>query len=57
MKTIDLRPTWSGLLPTLLVLYTEAQGTGRATALEELKRMASIADAYVASQEKPHDHA
>lgn len=46
-KTINLTPTWEGVLPALIQLL----GTGRfeaiKTANEELARMAKLADAYV----------
>lgn len=50
VEYIDLTPTWSEILPTLLLIYTDATAEGRAGALTELKRMAEIADAYVAEQ-------
>lgn len=48
--TIDLTPTWVSLLPMLLASYTDGNDKGRAIALEELKRMATAADAYNASR-------
>lgn len=47
--TIDLRPTWVGILPSLLILVEDGNSTGRATAINELQRMARLADAYVAT--------
>ncbi len=41
--TIDLTPTWSGLLPALVELYAKGEPNGRT----ELERMARIADAYL----------
>lgn len=46
--TIDMTPTWRGMLPTLLLLHSE----GKAIALEELQRMADLADAHVAAQKE-----
>jgi hypothetical protein len=46
--TIDMTPTWEGILPLLLVLYESRDKIRRETALSELRRMAKIADAYVA---------
>lgn len=47
---IDINPTWGQLLPTLLMVFENANAKGRAEALNELKRMAIIADRFVASQ-------
>jgi len=44
--TIDITPTWSGLLPYLLNLYESGPETARQTAKEELARMAKAADFY-----------
>lgn len=46
METVDLTPTWSQILPALLALL-ETPNT-RQTALDELARMASLADEQVA---------
>jgi hypothetical protein len=43
--TIDLTPTWSGILPALLALL-EAGGEARATAEKELRKMADAADKW-----------
>jgi hypothetical protein len=43
-RTINVAPTWTGMLPMLLALYTDATPDARAFALEELQRMARIAD-------------
>lgn len=48
MKTIDITPTWRGILPALLAVYTDGTAKGRADALKELQRMADIADQAVA---------
>jgi len=44
-KTIDLTPTWRGVLPALLALL-ENPATKR-DALRELSRMAGAADSYL----------
>ena len=41
---INVAPTWTGMLPSLLTLYESSTPEGRAVALEELQRMAKIAD-------------
>ncbi len=45
--TIDLTPTWSGVLPVLLAALTEGTEEGRRLAKIELARMARIADECV----------
>jgi hypothetical protein len=46
-KTIQLEPTWLGLLPVLLELaHNAVTDESRQTAREELRRMAKAADAY-----------
>lgn len=47
IRTIDVTPTWSSILHTLLTLYENSNSEGRATAVAELKRMAAIADKFV----------
>lgn len=42
--TIDLTPTWAGILPLLLAGVTDGTDTGRRIAKEELARMAALAD-------------
>lgn len=46
VKTVDLTPSWSGLLPLLLAMLDTPQT--RDTALDELLKMARVADAHVA---------
>lgn len=45
-ETIDITPSWRGILPLLVALIENSNEEGRATALEELGRMAAAADAY-----------
>lgn len=49
VTTIDMTPTWEQVLGPLLYLFENGNPTGRASAREELTRMAKIADAHVAS--------
>lgn len=51
-KYITLTPTWSGLLPALLALYVDGNAQGRKYALEELQRLAAIADRAVSNEER-----
>lgn len=46
MKTIDITPTWEGLLPLLIALIKDGPPEGQKTAEEELRRMARAADLY-----------
>ena len=42
--TVDLTPTWSGILPALLMVLESGTAEGRKMAREELRRMAQAAD-------------
>lgn len=57
METIDLTPTWSGILPGLLAVIENGTGEGRRLAREELARMAQAADKYneLAKATKPKE--
>ena len=46
VETVEMAPSWEELLP----LFLEAAKNGSKPALQELQRMAKIADAYVASR-------
>ena len=46
-KTVDLTPTWQGILPALLNLLQSDNLKSRQTAESELRRMAGLADGYV----------
>lgn len=49
MESIKITPTWTGILPLLLELRANATtDEARMTAEAELRRMAELADAYVA---------
>jgi hypothetical protein len=53
MTIITLTPTWHGITPMMLAVLEnpDAAPSAKATIREQLLRMATIADAYVASQE------
>lgn len=44
IRTIDLTPTWTAILPVLVVALTDGSDKAKALAKEELQRMAQIAD-------------
>jgi len=43
-RTIDMTPTWEGLLPLYLAAYSNGSFNGMKAAEEELTRMAKLAD-------------
>lgn len=43
-KTIDITPTWEGILPVLLELLKSSSAEARSCGIDELTRMARIAD-------------
>ena len=47
MKTIDMTPSWSGVLPMLLAAYSDGSVEGIDIAQQELERMAALADRWV----------
>lgn len=47
---VDLTPTWSDMLATMLHVYEAANHEGRTAIREEFVRMAALADKYVAAQ-------
>jgi hypothetical protein len=50
METIDVTPTWSGILPALLLVLENGDPAGKKVAREELQNMARIADLFVTAQ-------
>ena len=52
LRTIDLTPTWEGILPIYLRVLMQGTTEGKTIACDELLRMARLADKYVASQKK-----
>lgn len=51
-RTVDFTPTWTAILPMLLVGIKDGNETGRRIAMEELFRMAHAADMWNAAN--PH---
>lgn len=47
VDTIDITPTWEAILPSLIAVIQDGNGDGKRLAIEELRRMATIADKYV----------
>jgi hypothetical protein len=52
METVELRMTWTGVLPMLLTVLECGDEKGRQFALEELARMARAADITLAKEEE-----
>ena len=48
-QTVDLTPTWQGILPALLDLLKSDNPKSRQLAESELRRMAGLADGYIES--------
>jgi hypothetical protein len=51
-ETIDVTPTWQGILPALLTLLKSDILECRTLAESELRRMAGLADGYVEIRKK-----
>lgn len=51
-RTIDMTPTWEQITPLLARILRDAEAVGQENALEELLRMARLADLYVAQTKK-----
>jgi hypothetical protein len=47
-KTIEATPTWSALLPVLIQAADSDRFETRQAAMDQLERMAELADAYLA---------
>ena len=52
IKTINIKPTWTGVLRMLLAAWTDGSPEGKRIAFEELHKLAAIADKYVELAEK-----
>lgn len=52
IRTIDITPTWEEITPLLARILRDAEAVGQENALEELLRMARLADLYAAQQTK-----
>jgi hypothetical protein len=49
VETIDMRMSWEGILTSLLLIYTDSSSSDdRRHAYSEMRRMAHLADLYVA---------
>ena len=48
-QTVDLTPTWQGILPALLNLLQSDNPKSRQLAESELRRMAGLAEGYIES--------
>lgn len=46
-KTVDITPTWSGILPALLTLLHSENAEARFVAQKELERMARLTDKLI----------
>jgi hypothetical protein len=56
-ETVNITPTWTAMLPVLLVLALEGDtGEARETARQELRRMAKLADWAVENYGKGQDN-
>jgi hypothetical protein len=51
-ETIDMTPSWEVLLPVLLHLLQGETSDSRKVAIDELTRMAKLADLYVAERKE-----
>jgi hypothetical protein len=47
-QTVDITPTWSEILPSILILHKSQSQNARELAVSELERMARLADKWVA---------
>jgi len=47
-QTVDITPTWSEILPAILILLKSQSQVSREVAQHELERMARLADRMVA---------
>ena len=47
-ETVDITPTWSEILPALLILLKSKNANARDVATSELERMAKLADRHMA---------
>ena len=49
-ETIDMTPTWEGVLPIYLTSLMYGKAEGKRAAEQELQRMAKLADLYIAAK-------
>lgn len=50
MQSLDMTPTWAGLLPALVAILKDGTGEGPAIAQAELARLCAFADSAIAEQ-------
>ena len=46
-KFFDITPTWSAVLPVFVAALQNGTAEGQRIAMDELKKMAQLADSYV----------
>lgn len=46
-RTVDVTPTWEGIMPALISMLTDGTDEAKAIAREELTRLARYADAQI----------
>ena len=51
MKTIDMTPTWAGVIDIYIMALERGSGVGKDAAREEIRRLARQYDAIVAELE------
>jgi hypothetical protein len=44
-QTVNIAPSWAGILPALIALIENGNGQGRRFAISELERLAQLVDA------------
>lgn len=56
-KTIELVPSWSAIVPIIAAGLQNGNAEGQRIAMEELTRMAAVADAHIEAEKakKPTD--
>lgn len=55
-KYINVTPTWEAMLSTFLLIIDNGNQDGRKTVEGELRRMAQLADLYVANKKLQETH-
>lgn len=51
-QKVSIKLTWSGMLKSCLTIYEDGNVEGRKLALQELEKMAKVADLYVKAVEE-----
>lgn len=52
MMTIDIEPTWKGLVPSFVALIERGDSVGRKVAIDHMMQMAAVADWVRQAQKK-----